>query len=566
MNNYLLTKLTTISLLVSTFCFSQQKATKDVDIEIDNITKEIIIDPKNNFIRDPYSVKIKIKNFNPFLFYLTVKEKQGAYQNNELLGEQVFNSLEFNQAYFNLQDISINIKPIPVHENRVDSGDVRMMKDSLDKMEGKLDIMRSRLRLMLDTLELLKIKSSNPRNDKYKTDTFPDDSLRFARDIGALDETIEVEQGIFRKIENKIEALIKEGQDTNNRIKLYNQKVEKFIDNCFTLNNLVFYYQDLKSILTVDGQTFDEINRRKKEGLIYYFPKLKNVELSDFTPYFKGLVAEFQMAFVEIQDYYFFLKDNPVDKNYKASIDNSFLDLKLQYEKINFELLKLMIERIGKIYSSINKENFTLVYRSSILDDDAEHIRFEILANPIRSTEAALFTKTAPLVVSVPVVGGWKISVSSGPMFAFGLSDNSFRYERSKFDSSKYRVIRNSNSNFFNPVLAVMLHMYPRNGLRTNAPGFSFGVGTGDIERIRYFVGFGWRFGRKQWMNVIGGVVGGQVTYADESVLERDISLSDADLTKPIPLRNPSPFRIGGFVGITFNLLGANSIFNQKLK
>ena len=142
---------------------------------------------------------------------------------------------------------------------------------------------------------------------------------------------------------------------------------------------------------------------------------------------------------------------------------------------------------------------------------------------------------------AIPITGGVKIDLSTGLFANFGIFDKSYRYE--EVSGGKFRVVENDSKNIFVPTLGVLLHLYNRNGLQSQRPNFCLGIGTSDAQRFRYYTGLSWIVGRQQRFVFSGGIVGGQVNYADPSVLDKELTL----------------------IGFTFNLTGNNASFLQKL-
>ena len=66
--------------------------------------------------------------------------------------------------------------------------------------------------------------------------------------------------------------------------------------------------------------------------------------------------------------------------------------------------------------------------------------------------------------------------------------------------------------------------------------------------------------GKSERININFGFAGAQVDrVSDLYDTDSPIQVPIADLPNEVPLRNPSPFKIGGYFGITFNLLGTKN-------
>jgi hypothetical protein len=247
----------------------------------------------------------------------------------------------------------------------------------------------------------------------------------------------------------------------------------------------------------------------------------------------------------------------------RQSLVTNFADVRGVFRQTRFEDYNKFIDYVSKIYSSINDVNFTVVHQCNDVGEDADKVYFAIQLTPLSGLDRSIPVKNVKMSFSLMVRGGVKMDLSPGILFNAGLFDRTYRYIDA--GGGKYKVDENKQENTFTPTVGVMLHLYRRNSIKSHRPNFCFGIGTADAQRLRYYTGASWIIGRKQRFNFCAGFVGGQVNRADQSVFDQTLTLTQDQLTKPIQLQTPAPFRVGGFIGFTFNLTGNNATLFQKL-
>jgi hypothetical protein len=542
---------------------------KIINIDFDANSKAFRLANPPAYVGEGGSINIIIRNFNPFLYSLTIRERQGVYQNKEMLGEKNFSLANVNQANINLKDLSFDMKGISTPDIAYQP-DIKKQNDEIDKLTKDLDNKNIQLIAENNKLKLRKAQlKSNP--DSLDWQGFYTDSLNMDTNIQKflLDR-----EKIIKQIEGKKrerDNAVTRSKFISDQLLLYNNKLNDFVSSVFILNNIPEYYKTLWVTNTSSGLDYQEIIKRKEANFRDKFPGWQNTPNVNISNYLNSLLHLATQSFIDLQSYYNLIhgkleKSEDTNENeYAEQLKDNFAAIKASFEKVNMESLHGLIDNIDRMYLSLNDNLFSITYSTNIIDDDADVVNFDIEASPTANSDPNIPSQRIPLSFSIPIFGGVKIDVGTGLTFNFGPYNKSYRYEETSTGSGKYRVIENSNKSLFSPAVVLMAHLYRRNAMKNHRPGIVIGIGTSDAERLRYYLGLGWRIGRKQWMNFCAGIVGGQVDMASESVLEKELSLTSEDLTKPIPMRDPAPFRAGAFFAVTFSLTGNNSIFSQKL-
>lgn len=514
--------------------------------------------PKN--VGEGGSITITLKNFNPFLYNISIKEKQNTYLSEQKIIENN-NIISFTQLNFEIKDLYYNSGNITTTSSQYKDNSITIKKTETLNRINEINIKRSELKDLNDLHE--------SANKAYITSQNAADSARNLTLLNEVKAKIKIlNKGIDSTLlenqntQNEIDNLVKQSNFENDKILRYNEKVIEFATGLNKINKISSFYRSLINQIYVDGIDKDALVALKTRLLFDYFPAIKTDSVG-ISRYFNELVQASQESYGRLNDFFNQAASSITNDPVKKQITDNYNDIKSLYKTINFENLSKFIDYVERIYLSINKFNYTIGYNTFIISDDADRIQFTIEATPVNNLPVAVPVKPLRCDFAIPITGGVKIDLSTGLFANFGLFDKSYRYE--EVSAGKFRVVENDTKNIFVPTLGVLLHLYKRNGLQSHRPNFCLGIGTSDAQRFRYYTGFSWIVGRQQRFVFSGGIVGGQVNYADPSVLGKELTLSQDNLTKPIPLRNPAPFRVGAFIGFTFNLTGNNASFLQKL-
>lgn len=154
-------------------------------------------------------------------------------------------------------------------------------------------------------------------------------------------------------------------------------------------------------------------------------------------------------------------------------------------------------------------------------------------------------THTSPKsdLIDIPVLGGFKVDFSSG-VFVSGLTSHNYCVTPGKtigFASSRDK---------FDPGAGLLLiHAYWRSCDSFNVSLPTVGIGLTASQRTDYLLGVGLLMGKKQRVNLSGGLAGGQVKVLGGG---RVFGESYGGDTASLPLVDR--FRLSWFLALTFNL------------
>ncbi|MGB8190898.1 MAG: hypothetical protein WCF67_03210 [Chitinophagaceae bacterium] len=519
--------------------------TKTITVKFNSTNKSFSLLSPPKYVGEGGSIDIVVEDFNPFLFNLTITEKQGIYQSNQTLSDpKTFGPVTFSRSTYDIKDLIINFGKLHLPSSTFSSSTLTDFETEIFKKDA--EIRQKNLDIVSKYNQLSTAKNN-------------EDSVKIFEGLNELKTKIGTLTSERQRISDSFDREIKKQKNESDLLLRYTQKVESLLFSFQRINKISSFYRTLVNTSSVDGLAYKFINDRKQNNLASYFPDIDLTKEINISVFFNQILDELQKNYFNLSKYYNEVLESIGNPSNKAALSQNYNELENVYTKINFENYARFIDLIDKIYLSINPDLFTIRYTTRIIDDDADLIYFELNATPV-ANEQGIPLQPVKVNFSIPIKGGAKIDIASGFSFNFGLYDRKYRYE--KQTNGSYRVIKNDNKSLFEPGIVLMAHLYRRNTLSNHRPGLCVGIGVSGA--VRYYLGLGWIIGRKQRMNFCAGIVGGQVDYADESVVGKDLFIDEEEITKPIPLQKPAPFRIGGFLGITFNLTGGNLSFSEK--
>ena len=536
---------------------------KIINIWYDALKQKLYVNDLPKYVGEGGSVTIMLKNFNPFLYNISIRERQNTYLSEQKIIENN-NIISFSQLNFEIKDLYYNSAMITTTSSVYSDTTINAKKNQILTGTNEINIKKNELKELNDLLESATkaYLRAIDANNKADSTNFSEEANELVRKIKVANQSIDSKLLHNLNLQNEIDNLVQRSSDANDKILRYNEKIIEFATGLTKINKISSFYRSLINQIYVDGIDKDVIVELKTKLLFDYFPNIKTDSVG-ISRYFNDLVQTSQESYGRLNDYFNQAASSITDNVLKKQLTDNYNEIKSLYKTINFENLSKFIDYVERIYLSINKFNYTIGYNTFIISDDADRIQFTIEATPVNNLPVAVPVKPIKFDFAIPILGGAKIDLSTGLFTNFGLFDKSYRYE--EISAGKFRVVENDQKNIFIPNLGVLLHLYRRNAMRSHRPNFCLGIGTSDAQRFRYYTGMSWIVGRQQRLVFSGGIVGGQVNYADPSVLDKELTLSQDNLTKPIPLRNPAPFRVGAFIGFTFNLTGNNASFLQKL-
>lgn len=204
-----------------------------------------------------------------------------------------------------------------------------------------------------------------------------------------------------------------------------------------------------------------------------------------------------------------------------------------------------LLTQLRRNAEGILKNNFSQTHRA-VAEGDQTHLsaRFA-LRDSVSYTGDRRVVQLAPVVV--PVYGGFKVNASVG--IGFGRFFN--KPERYFVQDD---VIRAEPGDRFSPVISSFFHFY-RQGAGNVSYGGSFGIGfpltsANESQSVSFFLGPSLYLGRRERVVLTAGLMGGRVTrLANGLQVGQTIDLGGGVLP------TYSPYELGCFVGLSFNLL-----------
>jgi hypothetical protein len=350
------------------------------------------------------------------------------------------------------------------------------------------------------------------------------------------------------EIEHNYKKKVLEDNTDNARLENFNSALEAYSKSLAELNEISDFYQRLVSILYSD-QSFEQI-KLEKDKLARDFFKIDNIGRDDILKYCYQRLRIIDTKYTKLAQA-FSLVSGKSDK--AKEIFDKISAFNGQIKTSTYHTFFL---QVAKVYDAINKTNFTLRYQTLILSDNADLINFNFNAQPHSNLQASVETKPINFKYDVKINGGVKIDVSTGVFWNIDLNDNSYRFE-SQTDSTTL-VIKEKNKNQFLPSFGLLFNIYRRSNKDVKFGG-NIGFST-NSERLNYYLGGSVLFGKSERLNLNFGLAGAQVkTVSDKYDTDEIINVPIADLPNEVPMRNPSPFKVGFYFGVSFNLLGTKN-------
>lgn len=560
-------------------------------------------------IYPPYEVSqngyiiFEITDINLFRYSITLTELQNNVINSTKLSEGN-TQVSIDPALFNLTDLNLNIQVIPVATNAETKALADLEKDKSDKeteIERKLNEIQNqeseylaalsrieavseidkkqlkinselsylnsiaasdRTKEQKDKLTLLNKENSQLTTERqilnleYKID---DDKNFISSYISTTKNQLESELNTLKDqlvtIEHNYKKKVLDDSSDNTRIKNFNSAMEAYSTGLRKLNELTDFYQRLVSLLYSDD-SFDEI-RKEKFKVAYDVIKVEKATKDDILKHAYLRLRDIEKKYLEFSKAYSLVSSSStISAEKKNDAKEIFDKISAFSDQIKTNSYHSFFMQLAKVYDAINESNFTLKYQTLILSDNADLINFNLNAQPNSNLPGSVETKPLNFKYDVKIKGGVKIDVSTGIFWNIGLYDKSYRFE-SQSDTSTL-VIKEDNESLFIPSFGVLFNLYKRSTKDVKFGG-NIGFST-NADRLNYYLGGSVLIGKSERMNINFGIAGAQVDRVSDLYHTDDpIQVTIADLPNEVPLRNPSPFKVGAFFGITFNLTGTKN-------
>ena len=575
----------------------------------DNKKLEIVFNARSSYIdhRPVYEINqdgyitLEIKDINLFRYSVDLTEIHNNVINSTRLSEGN-TKVNIDPSLFKLANLNLNVDAASVKKSQeaidlakldLDRSEMYRNKKKVDQelrdkeyqyfkckdrikeirdFDQELDNIKDGLKILNNgefkkddkaekkVLLLKQIEIKNKRKYRLKQFNFIEDSTF----VSAFDDSIK--NALITKLEgytNSIDSLeyeynlkVIENTTDNSKFENFNLALEGYLVSLRELNDLSDFYQRLVSLLYSDN-SFIEIEQGKKR-IAEDVLDIKNAEKDD-------ILKEAYLRFRKIDKKYVILSDaysdidalnGNNDKNIKEKIKEKFNLISAFNKQIEYKYYQQFFEQLATVYDAINASNFTIKHRTLIISDNADEISYNLKATPHTNLPYSVETNPINLKYNVKINGGVKIDISTGIFWNIGLNDKSYRFEEVDANSSK--IIEESNEDHFKPSLGVLFNVYKRSNKNIKFGG-NVGFST-NSDKLSYYLGASMLIGRSERVNVNVGFAGTQVQRGiDKYEPDEIIQVAISDLPNEVPLRNPSPFKIGAYFGISFNLLGTKN-------
>ncbi|UCH97160.1 MAG: hypothetical protein JSV88_10005 [Candidatus Aminicenantes bacterium] len=217
-----------------------------------------------------------------------------------------------------------------------------------------------------------------------------------------------------------------------------------------------------------------------------------------------------------------------------------------EFEKKGYK--KLILDLIDKF----REEYFSVSSTFPTVQND--EVEFTLKITP-RKKENPLPLNRMLGPVRVKVHRGWKMSFSTGILFGINAHDHTYRIEDIETEPGMEEMVEikeNEERYSITPVVMALMHIHPRSTHATNWGGFSFGLGTGKIEELNYYLGTSWIFGStRRFILNLGGMVK-RIDYLSPKY-QLDTPMAKAAAPEAEKLVEKK-FKLRFCLGITYNL------------
>lgn len=572
-------------------------------IKFDAITQNYDASQQTPFtIPKDGNIVFEISNINLFLYNVSVYEEQNNIINNTNLNT-ITNNFTLDPVQYNLNDVTLSIKGLNyaalsvTKEIEEKEKVIHNFTNQIKQTEDTLNIISnvlSEIKVKIDKIKIIdkrlveiENKLSSVNIDRQSDDKTGEEKKQLKQEeiqlknqkkklIGSITkdelyqqndslrnlrkQKVSLFNNLSREIENKKyekEIAARNSKNDADKIFAYSKDLDKYQSSISKLNELSEFYQRLLCLLYSTGKSYLEI-ATEKENLTYKLFQKEIFNQDDLLDICFSRLRSIDKNFSEL------LKSYTVVKSLnQAEIDKNFTEINAFHSQIKRDSFYRFFSHISKVYNAINESNFSIRFNTLIIADNADLIKFRINAVPLTNLPCALTPHPISFTYYVYIKHGLKIDISTGAFANFFLNDKKYHFESSTINGGEneptmpaVNVIEASEKSMFFPSIGVLLHMYRRGG-RGHRFAFSFGAST-DGNKLKYYLGPSLIMGRSQRFNLTFGLAGGQVKYVIDEFdpVNNPFEFPIDDLPSEVPLRNPSPFRIGGFFSFTFNLSG----------
>lgn len=510
------------------------------------------------------SMDITIKDINPFLYEITMREYQNDYL-NEMKNENI-QTVNFVQG-----NLAVNF-PEPKNK-RFDfiPGD-KESEDSAIKYRNEIEKNQRQINAIYNEKIYPKQKEIADSSASYKVEKV--EELQKAIDTADYDvaKLVLRRRSLFAelaKIKNEKEEAVGMQDKINTYVNEYNR-------NLIELQKLFDFYQAIKILVYTPSKSIKDLMGEKKEILWRYLNDIKGffrtqreIKSFELTFQFHDILRQIKKTVEDIKEAYHSLimsskgsaSERELATNLKALIESIDEDQK----KLSTNALDMVISNTAMLYNAINEDMFTQHYVIDNVKEKTDYVQFQFDAIPKPQSQASIVPKPISYKVVMPVKHGVQMNVSSGLFFNMGLSNEDWYYKPMNQLADTFQMVKAAYKlgDVFTPSVGLLLHVYRRSPYATKLAG-SFGFST-NAKEINYYLGGSFILGKSQRCVVSLGLAGGQKEVLKGSFGE---GLDDRIVTKEFKDKNPTiltikRFKVGAFLSFTFNLWGkATKDFN----
>lgn len=505
----------------------------------------ITIDAKTNLVKfkdeqvvnQDGIIRIEVKNVNLFLYDVAINEKQNAAIANSVLSES---PTSITSSFKRLDPSSLAIKDIFV-KGQADAGNPARITEASNKL--------MELKFSLDQTIKDRDKALSVLND---TTFSPMDRKEAGDKLKVyLDGIRTLELTILTK-ENELNGLINKDTKTSEKIALYNARFTSYRDAVSQMINLVNIYNELILITSTPSVSYDDYKQGRDKILNAHFNNTDPILVMITINQQGKQVAD---AFNALMQAYNTFTKEEIESLKLESVYNYLVAYNEKLFSLEFNRVK---ESISSIINGIDETSYKCTYTTGIIKDDADIVSYQVVLTPKSNESLTITPKPITNTFEVRIKHGVKIDYSAGLFANFMLSDNSYSVlpygdtdNNGISDSSIIRL--DSKQDIFLPSVGAMIHLYRRTP-RDLKWSMSTGVSISQNQAATYYFGGSAIFGRTQRIILSGGVAGKQVKTASDSYKPGTILPLNPDSVDSIDFLDNSPFRVGLFFGVTYNL------------
>ncbi|MCF0068876.1 hypothetical protein LZD49_00245 [Dyadobacter sp. CY261] len=566
---------------------------KQVFITYDCFTSQFLNRPPfGRSIDWKHGAMIVLKNVNPFLYKISIKEqhKNTILISNEAQGKndplttfgQNQPQIDFGRLS-NLNYLSADIPKLTRTDATVQKADENLQNARNTYIADTTELRNKRLeiaKILPGKLLLQNNKSALPDTGATQQKTLIDKEILLIDDKITA-STKEIDQLTTKIKENKTaldaaEKSYKEAAESSSDLKFKVESVALLLNeykkSVYELQEIELFYQQLLSIVYSQSTNPESMPLLKNNLALKSFGTTDKTELIRILNDRKrNLENKFGQYLDGSQDLIYFVNgraatyetEPKIPKSediklrqeafrlYKQTAENQETKIKEYHKQIDYQTLKTCIENTVKLYDAINEQNFTITHQSHQFDDEATEVNFVITGEPVQNSVYSMSAKPINVPFSLPLKRGLKVDFSTG-LFVNFLPQSEYFFEQ--ISQNTVKVGKRRDPNRYVPTIGYLFHFYSRG----SKLGGSLGASTGlDGKSLKYYIGISTMQGRSQRVIITAGLAGTQLQVPVQSQsLGKEFNAADYPVTRAVSL-TPA-WRAGAFVSFTFNLTSGN--------